>query len=102
MKNVIFMLLFIGAWVTCGTSVAVEPATDISSVVVEGGIKLPEMSKEEQEKAEAEAATRLKAVEACVSCHGADGNSINKKYPKLAAQHPAVLKKQINDFIKSK
>lgn len=94
MKNVMFVLLFIGTWVTCGISVAAVAATDDSSVAVMG-VSEP-LSTEEQEKADVEA--RLKAVETCVVCHGVDGNSTKMKYPKLAAQHSAVLGKQIFNF----
>ena len=34
----------------------------------------------------------------CVACHGADGNSVNPVWPKLAGQHAAYLEKQIKDF----
>lgn len=34
----------------------------------------------------------------CVACHGADGNSPLSANPKLAAQHPAYLYKQLKDF----
>ena len=34
----------------------------------------------------------------CVACHGADGNSVNPIWPKLAGQHAAYLEKQIKDF----
>jgi cbb3-type cytochrome c oxidase subunit III len=34
----------------------------------------------------------------CVACHGADGNSTNPTYPKLAHQHPDYLVKQLQEF----
>ncbi len=34
----------------------------------------------------------------CAACHGADGNSVNPIWPKLAGQHPDYLYKQIMDF----
>jgi cytochrome c553 len=34
----------------------------------------------------------------CAACHGADGNSPNPIWPKLAGQHPQYLQKQIWDF----
>jgi cytochrome c553 len=34
----------------------------------------------------------------CASCHGADGNSGTPAYPKLAAQHPEYLVKQLQEF----
>lgn len=35
---------------------------------------------------------------ACVSCHGADGNSISGIWPSLAGQHASYLVKQLKDF----
>lgn len=34
----------------------------------------------------------------CVACHGADGNSANPEWPKLAGQHPDYLVKQLKEF----
>ncbi|NOX10130.1 MAG: cytochrome c4 [Gammaproteobacteria bacterium] len=34
----------------------------------------------------------------CAGCHGMDGNSFNPAWPKLAAQHPGYLVKQLADF----
>ena len=34
----------------------------------------------------------------CAACHGADGNSVNPMWPKLAGQHAAYLVKQLKDF----
>ena len=34
----------------------------------------------------------------CVACHGEDGNSLNPVWPKLAAQHPSYLARQIAAF----
>jgi cytochrome c553 len=34
----------------------------------------------------------------CASCHGADGNSSTPVNPKLAAQHPEYLVKQLQEF----
>lgn len=34
----------------------------------------------------------------CAGCHGADGNSTNPAWPKLAGQHPGYLVKQLKDF----
>jgi cbb3-type cytochrome c oxidase subunit III len=34
----------------------------------------------------------------CAGCHGADGNSTNPEWPKLAGQHAGYLAKQLNDF----
>lgn len=38
------------------------------------------------------------AQEVCAACHAADGNSLIPANPKLAAQHPEYLAKQLNDF----
>lgn len=44
-------------------------------------------------------ATKGKALSAvCAACHGADGNSVNPDWPKIAGQGEAYLVKQINDF----
>jgi len=43
------------------------------------------------------AAGQAKAA-ACASCHGADGNSANPDWPKLAGQHDKYLAKQLADF----
>jgi cytochrome c553 len=37
-------------------------------------------------------------AEKCVACHGADGNSINPEWPKLAGQHENYLHKQLLYF----
>ncbi|WP_432258513.1 c-type cytochrome [Cupriavidus sp. TMH.W2] len=37
-------------------------------------------------------------VPACLSCHGAAGNSAAAANPKLAAQHPEYIHKQLADF----
>lgn len=39
-----------------------------------------------------------RGIVACVSCHGAAGNSTITVNPKLAAQHDAYLVKQLTDF----
>lgn len=43
------------------------------------------------------AAGKTKAA-ACAACHGADGNSANPEWPKLAGQHPSYLAKQLTNF----
>ena len=42
-------------------------------------------------------AGKLKAA-ACASCHGADGNSTNPEWPRLAGQHAGYLAKQLRDL----
>lgn len=34
----------------------------------------------------------------CMGCHGADGNSINVIWPRLAGQHASYIEKQLRDF----
>lgn len=34
----------------------------------------------------------------CAACHGADGNSVNPVWPKLAGQHSKYIFKQLKDF----
>lgn len=43
-------------------------------------------------------AGKTKAAEVCAACHGADGNSTNPAWPKLAGQHAGYLAKQLADF----
>lgn len=38
------------------------------------------------------------AAQACVACHGADGNGTASVNPKLAGQHPDYLYKQLQNF----
>lgn len=38
------------------------------------------------------------AMQVCIACHGADGNSASEAYPKLAGQHPEYLARQLADF----
>lgn len=42
------------------------------------------------------------SIEACAACHGADGNSTNSAWPKLAGQHVDYIIKQLNDFKEGK
>lgn len=44
-------------------------------------------------------AGKLKSSQ-CAACHGADGNSVNPEWPKLAGQHAAYLVKQLSYFEK--
>jgi cytochrome c553 len=43
------------------------------------------------------AAGKAKAA-ICAGCHGADGNSLNVIWPRLAGQHSSYLMKQLRDF----
>ena len=44
----------------------------------------------------AEAGKQKAAV--CAACHGADGNSVNPEWPKLAGQHASYLAKELQNF----
>lgn len=46
----------------------------------------------------ADAANGKKLTGTCVACHGADGNSVNPDWPKLAGMGEAYLLKQLMDF----
>ncbi len=37
-------------------------------------------------------------VAVCAGCHGADGNSVNPDWPKIAGQHEKYLAKQLADY----
>lgn len=39
-----------------------------------------------------------KAKEVCAACHGADGNSADANFPRLAGQHPDYLAKALRDY----
>jgi len=43
-------------------------------------------------------AGKAKAATICIACHGADGNSINPMFPKLAGQHARYLETQLKAF----
>ncbi|AHE99736.1 c-type cytochrome [Thioalkalivibrio paradoxus] len=36
--------------------------------------------------------------QACAACHGADGNSVNPEWPKIAGQHADYIHKQLMDY----
>lgn len=48
--------------------------------------------------ADGDAAAGEKKAAACAACHGADGNSTNPEWPKLAGQHAGYTEKQLVDF----
>lgn len=53
----------------------------------------------ETEKASiGDAANGKKLSPKCMACHGADGNSTNPIWPKLAGQHASYIEKQLADF----
>ena len=41
---------------------------------------------------------RVLAVQVCSECHGIDGNSVSPNFPRLAAQQPSYIVKQLKDF----
>lgn len=43
-------------------------------------------------------AAKKKVAEVCAACHGADGNSTNPIYPRLAGQHGDYLAKALQDY----
>jgi cytochrome c553 len=45
-------------------------------------------------------AGKKKAAEVCAACHGADGNSSNAAYPKLAGQNEDYLRVALNAYKK--
>lgn len=56
-----------------------------------------ESAKSPQAKADAGKAKGI-VTQVCAACHGADGNSTAPANPKLAAQFPEYLHKQLSDF----
>jgi cytochrome c553 len=44
------------------------------------------------------ASAKDKATNVCAACHGADGNSVNPLWPKLAGQTPRYIYLQLRDF----
>jgi cytochrome c553 len=49
-------------------------------------------------RAEGDAAAGEAKAATCAACHGADGNSANPDWPKLAGQHAKYVDKQLKDF----
>lgn len=43
-------------------------------------------------------AGKKKVAEVCAACHGADGNSTNSAYPRLAGQHADYIVKALADY----
>lgn len=62
-------------------------ATGVSAQGTAPGLQKPDPAKGEQI-----------ATQVCAACHGPDGNSTAPVNPKLAAQHPVYLQKQLHDF----
>ncbi len=51
-----------------------------------------------EEKAAGDVAKGKEKSATCAACHGADGNSGNPLWPKLAGQHANYIEKQLADF----
>ena len=49
-------------------------------------------------KKAADAANGQKLAAVCAACHGADGNSVNPDWPKIAGQGAEYIAKQLHDF----
>ena len=49
-------------------------------------------------QAAGDAAAGKDKAHVCVACHGADGNSVNPEWPKLAGQLPAYIVTQLENF----
>ena len=43
-------------------------------------------------------AGKMKAATICIACHGADGNSTNPLFPKIAGQHEQYLEKSLRAY----
>lgn len=44
------------------------------------------------------AAGQVIAEQTCKTCHGADGNSTDPQYPRLAGQHPDYIIRALSDY----
>ncbi|MCK5725983.1 MAG: cytochrome c4 [Thiotrichaceae bacterium] len=55
-------------------------------------------AQEEATSTKADAAKGKDLSKTCVACHGADGNSTNPIWPKIAGQNASYIEKQLNDF----
>jgi len=67
----------------------------LSSVAYAADVKKPDAAKGEALYTNGDAARNITA---CVSCHGAAGNSTIAQNPTLAGQHAAYIAKQLADF----
>ena len=55
-------------------------------------------AKDSEAPAEGDAAAGKTKSVTCAGCHGADGNSTNPEWPKLAGQHPEYTFKELVEF----
>ena len=82
MKKAVFFALF----VSFGFSASMLPVAVSASEAKGAAKKAPD------------AANGQKVSATCVACHGADGNSVNPDWPKIAGQGAAYIEKQLHDF----
>jgi cytochrome c553 len=74
MKKLMLVLIGLGAWLGCGAPYAQEAGSEIRDAAVKV------------------------AVTTCANCHGAQGRSINPKFPIIAGQHAGYLAAQLKNF----
>jgi cytochrome c553 len=60
------------------------------------GLNMAALASEEKKSADINNGKTLSAT--CAACHGADGNSVNPEWPKIAGQGEAYLTKELNDY----
>jgi cytochrome c553 len=60
------------------------------------GLSMVANASEAKKTADADNGKTLSST--CAACHGADGNSVNPEWPKLAGQGEAYLAKQLHDY----
>ncbi len=60
------------------------------------GLSMVANASEAKKTADADNGKTLSST--CAACHGADGNSVNPEWPKLAGQSEAYLAKQLHDY----
>ena len=66
-------------------------ASALTALIVSLALSAPAIAAGDAQAGQSKSAT-------CAGCHGADGNSTNPEWPKLAGQHAGYLAKQIGDF----
>lgn len=79
----------------CGAILTLVVSTSVVFAAEEVKPAKPDLAKGEALYTNGDAA---RGIVACVSCHGAAGNSTITVNPKLSAQHDAYLQKQLMDF----
>ncbi|MBC3920704.1 cytochrome c4 [Undibacterium sp. CY18W] len=79
-------------------SIAVMAVSSFASVAYANEAAKPAKADPAKGEALYSAGDAARGITACVSCHGAAGNSTIAANPKLAAQHDAYLVKQLSEF----